>query len=45
MRYMVIERYKPNRARQIYERVEAEGRQIPDTLRYVDSWISADLTT
>ena len=45
MRYMVIERYKPDTAKLIYQRVEAQGRLIPDTLHYVDSWISADLTT
>ena len=45
MRYMVIERYKPDTAKLIYERVAAKGRQIPDTLHYVESWISADLST
>ena len=45
MRYLVIERYKPNCAKQIYQRVEAHGRQMPKTLHYVESWISADLTT
>lgn len=45
MRYMVIERYKPGTKKLIYQRVAAHGRLIPDTLRYVNSWISADLTT
>ena len=45
MRYMVVERNKPNSAKLIYERLETHGRLIPDTLHYVDSWISADLTT
>ena len=39
---MVIERFRDARA--IYERLAARGRLMPEGLRYIDSWISADLT-
>jgi hypothetical protein len=40
---MVVERFAPWRARDIYRRVREEGRMFPDGLRYVDSWVQADL--
>ncbi len=42
MQYMVIERFKDARA--IYQRLRDRGRLMPDGLRYVDSWISEDLS-
>jgi uncharacterized protein DUF3303 len=41
--FMVVERFAPGRARDIYRRVREEGRMFPDGLRYVDSWVQADL--
>lgn len=41
MRYMVIERFKDVAA--VYRRFAEKGRQMPDGLRYVESWISADI--
>ena len=40
---MVVERFAPGAAREIYRRVREEGRMFPDGLRYVDSWVQADL--
>jgi hypothetical protein len=40
---MVVERFTPAAAVEIYRRVREEGRSIPDGLRYVDSWVRADL--
>lgn len=45
MKYMVIERFKPGRVGDVYRRFAERGRMMPDRLRYIDSWISADLTT
>ena len=42
MQYIVIERLKDARA--IYQRLRDRGRLMPDGLRYVDSWISEDLS-
>jgi len=39
MLFMVIERFKNRDARTIYRRLREAGRQMPDGLRYVDSWI------
>ena len=44
MRFMVIETFKEDSVRKIYERLEERGRMMPDGLTYVDSWIQADLT-
>lgn len=43
MRYMVTEHFKPGRAGDIYRRFAEKGRMLPDGLRYVESWVSADL--
>lgn len=45
MHYMVIERFKPGRVADIYRRLVERGRMMPESLRYVDSFISADLAT
>lgn len=42
MLYMVVERFKPDSAPEIYRRARAHGRQLPPGLDYVDSWV--DLT-
>ncbi len=38
---MVIERYTKG-PQPVYERAAAQGRMLPEGLRYVDSWIVAD---
>ncbi|MDT7541322.1 MAG: hypothetical protein QOE33_1226 [Acidobacteriota bacterium] len=44
MLFMVIERFK-NRdaAAAVYRRFEERGRMLPEGLRYLSSWIAADL--
>ena len=42
MLFMVIERFEGNDMIPIYQRLEAEGRHLPDGLKYVDSWIEAN---
>ena len=39
MLFMVIERFRNNDMRPVYERVRERGRGLPDGLRYVDSWV------
>ncbi len=39
MLYMVIEHFNPDAAPEIYRRVRERGRQLPDGLEYVDSWV------
>lgn len=43
MLFMVVERFTPEGAGEIYRRLRAGGRALPDGLRYVDSWVQADL--
>jgi hypothetical protein len=40
--FMVVEHYERGAA-PVYERFSERGRQAPDGLRYVDSWVSAGL--
>lgn len=41
-RYMVIERFHDDAQDNIYQRFEKDGRQLPEGLHYIDSWLSAD---
>jgi hypothetical protein len=41
MLYMVIERYSSGPG-PVYERAAAQGRMLPDGLRYIDSWVVDD---
>ena len=45
MLYMVIERFKPGAAPQIYRRMREEGRRAVDGLEYVASWVDLDFAT
>lgn len=39
MLFMVIERFRPGRAPDVYRRFRDHGRLAPDTVRYVASWV------
>lgn len=39
MLFMVIETFKDNDMIPVYRRVQESGRQLPDGLRYIDSWV------
>jgi hypothetical protein len=41
MLFMVVEHFKPGSARKIYQAVRERGRQLPEGLTYVDSWVEA----
>jgi hypothetical protein len=41
MLFMVVEHFAD--AREVYRRVREGGRSLPEGLRYVDSWVRADL--
>ena len=43
MLFMVIERFAPGTAPAIYRKLRDEGRSTPEGLRYVGSWIEANL--
>jgi hypothetical protein len=41
--FMVVESFTPERARAVYRKLREQGRSLPGDLRYVDSWVRADL--
>ena len=41
-RYMVIERFRPGKIDEVYARLAAEGRLLPENLGYVDSWLNRE---
>lgn len=41
MLFMVIERFRDDDMLPVYQRVRDAGRQLPEGLRYVDSWVEA----
>jgi len=41
MMFMVVETFRDTTA--IYRRLRETGRMLPDGLRFVDSWVAADL--
>jgi len=43
MMFMVVETFRNHDAKTIYARLRDKGRQMPDGLRFVNSWVSADL--
>jgi len=43
MFFMVIERFRNGDAKAVYRRSRERGRMLPDGLRYVDSWVEANL--
>ncbi len=44
MLYMIIEDFRDGDAVPVYRRLRDSGRQAPDGLRYVASWVTRDLT-
>lgn len=43
MLFMVIERFRDGDAAAVFQRFRERGRMLPEGLRYVDSWVAADL--
>ncbi|MDJ0745083.1 MAG: DUF3303 family protein [Xenococcaceae cyanobacterium MO_167.B27] len=42
MLFMVVEHFEKGRTKDIYHRLQEKGRMMPEGLKYVDSWISAN---
>jgi hypothetical protein len=45
MLYMVVEKFKPGAAPEIYQRARERGRMLPAGLEYVSSWVDLEYTT
>ena len=44
MLFMVIEQFRNQNAKAVYTRYRENGRQMPDGLEFVASWVAADLS-
>lgn len=44
MLYMILERFKNDDPVPVYRRFRDRGRLMPDGLKYVSSWITADMS-
>ena len=44
MLYMIIERFHPGKVKKLYQRVAEKGRMMPVGVKYINSWISEDIT-
>ena len=44
MLFMVVEHFRNGDARPVYDRFRQRGRLAPDGLRYINSWVTPDLT-
>jgi hypothetical protein len=43
MLFMVIEEFRDQDAKSVYRRFHEKGRLMPDGLKFLNSWVSADL--
>ncbi len=43
MLFMVIETFYSNKVKQLYERFTKKGRQLPEGVNYINSWIDKDI--
>jgi hypothetical protein len=44
MQYMIIEKFRVGKVKELYKRFEEKGRLLPEGLVYVNSWINKDVT-
>ena len=44
MLFMVVERFENKDMAPVYARLRERGRQLPDGLDYVDSWVESDFS-
>lgn len=43
MLFMVIENFRGQNAKSVYRRFQEQGRLMPEGVKFVDSWVAADL--
>ena len=43
--YMIIEKFYPERIKELYQRFAEKGRQLPAGVNYVNSWIDENVET
>ncbi|MCB0686265.1 MAG: DUF3303 family protein [Saprospiraceae bacterium] len=45
MTFLVIEKFNKDKIKLLYQRLEKEGRLMPEGIEYISSWIDIDITT
>ena len=45
MLYMIIEHFHPGKIKELYQRFDEKGRMLPEGVKYINSWITDDMTT
>ena len=45
MVYMIIERFYPNKVKELYKRFEEKGRMLPEGVNYINSWVDEEVST
>ena len=45
MQYMIIEKFKQGKVKEVYKRFDEKGRLMPDGLHFINSWITEDATS
>ena len=45
MQYMIIEKFRDGKVKEVYKRFDEKGRLMPEGLHFISSWISEDVTT
>ena len=45
MLFMVIEHFRPGKIKELYKRFDEKGRMMPESVNYVNSWVTEDLGT
>jgi hypothetical protein len=45
MQYMIVEKFKKGKLKDVYQRFAERGRLAPEGLMHVNSWITEDLST
>jgi uncharacterized protein DUF3303 len=44
MQYMIVERFRDGKVKEMYQRFAEKGRMLPQGVQYVNSWINEDVT-
>jgi hypothetical protein len=44
MQYMIIEKFYPEKLKELYQRFSEKGRMLPDGVQYINSWINQDVS-
>ena len=39
MNYMIVERFRPGKVKELYKRFDEKGRLMPEGVTYINSWI------